>query len=281
MNRARRWRHLLGLMLAFTFAVTGASAAQLVIHDGTRRTEIDTAALLARPDRAEVAIARDQAYGGATRYQAVPLAALLESFPTEDPGGTLEAAATDGFAAQIPLAVVRSAGPDAARGWLAIEAPGAAWPSLPGKPVSAGPFYIVWERPAASGVSPEFWAYQVAALRYVASPARRWPQMTVEAGLPADHPARVGQAAYTAICLSCHRINGAGSADMGPDLNQPMSPVEYFRIPALRRYIRDPSSVRSWPEQKMPGFSADQLSEVQLDGLIAYFEHMVAHRPAR
>ncbi|MBU8538912.1 c-type cytochrome [Falsiroseomonas tokyonensis] len=274
------WRGLLPAACLLLGLASAATAANLTLDDGTRRVELDTAALLARPDRAEVAIERDNAYRGPMRYQAVPLSALLQDFPATDPEATLEAAATDGFAAQIPLATARATGPGAARAWLAIEPPEAAWPSLPGKPVSAGPFYIVWERPALSGVSPEYWAYQVAALRYVASPARRWPQMVVDAALPADHPARLGQGVYTAVCLSCHRINGAGSADMGPDLNRPMSPVEYFQPQALRRYIRNPSSVRTWPDQKMPGFSVEQISEAQLDGLIAYLEHMAARRPA-
>jgi mono/diheme cytochrome c family protein len=281
MSVQRLWLELataLGLLLGLSLP---ASAADLTIHDGTREIVVDTAALLARPDRAEVVIERDVAYGGGSRYQAVPLSRLLASFPGEDPGATLEAAALDGFAAQIPLAVVRGTGPNAARAWLAIEPSDSAWPVLPGKTATAGPFYIVWERPSASGVSPEFWAYQVAALRYVASPERRWPQLRVDAALPEDHPARVGQRAYAAICLSCHRINSAGSAAMGPDLNQPMSPVEYFQLPALRRYLRDPSSVRTWPEQKMPGFTPEQLSDAQLDGLLAYLEHMAQRRGGR
>ena len=68
---------------------------------------------------------------------------------------------------------------------------------------------------------------------------------------------------------------------MGPDLNQPMSPVEYFQGPALRRYIRNPSSVRTWPDQKMPGFLPEQLSDVQMDGLLAYLEHMAQRRSVR
>ncbi len=270
----------LGVLLSLTIAPM-ALAAPLTIEDGTQTVRTETEALLARPDRIEVTIERDVAYGGTRRYQAVPLEALVATFPSGDPDATLEAAALDGFAAQIPLALARSSGPAAARGWLAIEAPGAAWPALPGKSEGAGPFYIVWERPAASGVTQEYWAYQVAALRYVPSPERRWPQMTVDAALPADHPARLGLRTFVGTCLSCHRINGAGTAEMGPDLNQPMNPTEYFQADALRRFIRDPASVRTWPDRKMPGFAPDQISDAQLDGLIAYLEHMVSRRTAR
>jgi mono/diheme cytochrome c family protein len=277
-HRLRRAFLSLGLLLALSLP---ALAGTLTIQDGSRETAIDVAALLARPDRAEVSIERDVAYGGPMRFQAVPLAALVAGFPAGDDGAMLEAAASDGFAAQIPLALARSDALAATRAWLAVEPPGTPWPALPGKTVGAGPFYIVWERPAASGVSSEYWAYQVVALRYVASPERRWPQMAVSASLPADHPARAGQRVFTATCLSCHRINGAGSAEMGPDLNQPMSPVEYFQVPALRRYIRDPASLRTWPDQKMPGFTAEQISDAQIEELLAYFEQMAQQRRGR
>ena len=65
---------------------------------------------------------------------------------------------------------------------------------------------------------------------------------------------------------------------MGPDLNRPMNPTEYFQLAALRRYIRNPASVRTWPDQKMPGFGPDRLSEAELDAVIAYLEHMAAQR---
>ena len=137
----------------------------------------------------------------------------------------------------------------------------------------------MWERPEASRISSEYWAYQVAALRYVPAPATRWPQIAVDPALPRDHPARVGQGVFEATCLACHRMNGGGSAEMGPDLNVPMNPTEYFQASALRRYLRDPASVRAWPEQKMPGFGPDRLSEAELDAVIAYLAHMTEQRP--
>ena len=69
-------------------------------------------------------------------------------------------------------------------------------------------------------------------------------------------------------------MNGGGASEMGPDLNRPMNPTEYFQPAALRRYLRDPASVRSWPEQRMPGFAPEQLSEAELEAVIAYLAHM-------
>ncbi|HEX8568697.1 MAG TPA: hypothetical protein VF699_02070, partial [Caulobacteraceae bacterium] len=63
--------------------------------------------------------------------------------------------------------------------------------------------------------------------------------------------------------------------------NRPMNPTEYFQPAALRRYLRDPASVRSWPEQRMPGFTPEAIGEGELEALIAYLEHMATRRPPR
>jgi mono/diheme cytochrome c family protein len=85
---------------------------------------------------------------------------------------------------------------------------------------------------------------------------------------------------FVAQCLACHTLNGGGAATIGPDLNQPMSPVDYFQPAALRRLIRDPASVRHWPGRSMPAFGPQQLDERALDDLIAYLRHMAQGRRA-
>ncbi len=54
----------------------------------------------------------------------------------------------------------------------------------------------------------------------------------------------------------------------------PFSPTEYFREEHLRRLVRNPQSVRSWPDSKMPGFDTNAISERDLDDLLAYFYYM-------
>jgi len=88
------------------------------------------------------------------------------------------------------------------------------------------------------------------------SPAARWPALAVDAGLPATDPIRAGQTLYFAQCLPCHKSNGAGSSDVGPDLNRPMNPTEYLTPRGLHALMRDPKSVRTWPAQQMRGFFA-------------------------
>jgi mono/diheme cytochrome c family protein len=92
--------------------------------------------------------------------------------------------------------------------------------------------------------------------------------------LPALHPARDGQIIFVNKCFTCHPLNQAGSASAGPDLNLPMNPTEYFTRSGLRALIRDPRSVRVWPEQRMPGFAADDLNEEEIGLILAYLAHM-------
>src|SRR3954463_10198808 len=80
-------------------------AATLTLETDRDRISFDTAALLARPDVAELEIFTDVAYHGLRRYRAVPLSGLLGALPAPPDTAAIEAAATDGFAAQIPLSL--------------------------------------------------------------------------------------------------------------------------------------------------------------------------------
>ncbi len=83
---------------------------------------------------------------------------------------------------------------------------------------------------------------------------------------------------FQRTCLACHTLNGQGDAQLGPDLNIPHSPTEYFRQDLLRSYIRDPQSLRRWPQARMPGFDRQALSDADLEALLAYLRHMAARR---
>jgi mono/diheme cytochrome c family protein len=251
-----------------------AADAVLTLSSGPETRRFTAAQLLGRPDAAELTIPADVSYGRAMKYRAVPLLPLLRVGPAFD---TIEARAADGFVSQIPLALVEKGAAGGAKAWIAIEDPVAPWPALPGKTASAGPFYLVWENLERSDVGSEQWPYQLASLTAEESPAHRWPQMVVDAGLPANAPARRGQAVFTTQCLPCHRMKGAGGADVGPDLGQPMNPVQYLTPQGLRGVIRNPRAVRAWPQMTMPGFDETMLAQSDLDALIAYLAHMATH----
>jgi mono/diheme cytochrome c family protein len=221
--------------------------------------------LASRSDFEIVDVPKDVSYGRPMKYLAVPLKRLLTSLPDE---GAVETKASDGFAAQIPAGSVASKnGPQA---YLAIEDPAHPWPNLPGKKRSAGPFYVVWPGEEGARVKSELWPYQVVSIKVMAAPSSRWPSLKVDSRLSASDPARKGEALFETQCLACHKLAGAGSSEMGPDLAVPMNPTEYFQPDALKSYIRDPRSVRAWPAMQMPAFSKETLSDQEIEEIIAY-----------
>ena len=252
----------------------------LDVSIGGETRQFSRDALLARPDVTNVEIPADVAYGKPMRFRAIPLAALLAPFRAP-PDSVIETVALDGFAAHVPIDLVMNTDPAKAIAWLAIEPAGEPWPNLPGKPSSAGPFYIVWTGAAAKTISSEQWAYQVAKLESQLSPTARWPQLVVDPALSATHEARAGQTLFITQCLPCHMLNGAGSSDVGPDLNRPMNPTAYMTRAGLHALIRDPKSVRSWPTQIMPGFAPDQMSDRDIDAVISYLAHMAERKTAQ
>ncbi|MDH4569646.1 cytochrome c [Pseudomonas sp. BN414] len=260
-------------LLALLFCLTPLHAAELTLDlpGGTRTW--DTAALLAHPQAQEVTITDDVSYKKTMRYRAVPVAVLLEGV---EPDEHLQAVALDGFAAELAAAPLLN--DKGARAWLAIEDPAKPWPPLAADKPSAGPFYLVWTDPKAARIGPEQWPFQVARIRYLPSVSERFPAL-----LPADDASAEVQAGFAQFqknCLACHRLNGAGDAQFGPDLNIPHNPTEYLAGDFLPRYIRDPQSLRRWPQGKMPGFSKEAITDEELGQLIGYLKHMAGRKVA-
>lgn len=264
---------LLSLVLVLLTVAQAAASDALTLSFGGQEHRLTAPELLARVDATRIDVPDDVSYKRAMRYRAVPLSALVPAYARSH-FDTLEVRAADGFVSQIPLALVEKGADGGSVAWLAVEDPREPWPPLPGQKVSAGPFYIVWQEPGRSHIGNEQWPYQTVAISGTESPAHRWPQMKVADDLPADAPARLGQAVFTTQCMPCHRMKGAGAADVGPDLGMPMSPTQYLKPEGLRALIRNPKSVRTWPEQKMPAFSDKALSDADLDAVIAYLAYM-------
>jgi mono/diheme cytochrome c family protein len=257
---------LLGLPLV-------AHAATLTVDLGHAVTTYDTGSLLRRPDVRTITVPNDVAFHRTMHYRAVPLAALLKGADARD---HLQFVASDGFAAEMPASLVLDA--HRSEAWLAIEDPAKPWPALSKHRGSAGPFYIVWTQPQGAPVNPEQWPYQLAAIRKLGGVAARFPAIVPDPSLPAGDVVQRGFAVFQRTCFACHTLNGQGDARLGPDLNLPHNPTEYLRADLLRAFIRDPQSLRRWPQAKMQGFNAQALSDADLDAVLAYLRHMAQRR---
>lgn len=245
--------------------------AELVVDVGSRKT-LTTEELLSRPDVTTIQIPADVVYKRTMTYRAVPLRAVLgvDHLP---PDQELQIKATDGFVTNLPPKLIFPATGKGAEPWLAIEPSDKPWPQAPTGAV-IGPFYVVWSNPAASGILSEQWPYNVESISTVTESAARWPQLAVGDNIAAASPVRAGQALFVTQCMACHRMSGAGDSTLGPDLNLPHNPTEYFQPWALKAFIRDPASIRAWPDMKMHGFDKEALKDSDIDAIIAYLGYM-------
>jgi len=248
-------------------------AAELRVELSHGTHSYSTSQLLARGDARMIDIPDDVAFKRPMRYRAVPLSALLEDAADDD---TLLFVATDGFAMEMPASWIRH--PHGSQAWLAIEEPGHPWPLVAESKGGAGPFYVVWTDPQAMKIGPEQWPYQLATIRRQAPVAERFPAIRPDASLAPGSEVQRGFTVFQRTCFACHTLNGQGDAKLGPDLNIPHNPTEYLREDLLHAFIRDPQSLRHWPQARMPGFDQQALPDADLDALLAYLRHMAGRK---
>ena len=234
--------------------------------------------LLAHPEVRSVTVA-DPVYRRSMTYRAIPLPELLKGIAI-DADDHVQARAIDNFSVSIPGRLAASTDIARVEAFLAVEDPAAPWPAIPGKhdKESAGPFYIIWQFNHSVSVSTEYWAYRLASLTVTDSPLKRWPGLAVGPDVPAGDRIRAGLDGFVATCMACHRFNGEGEGDQGPDLGRPMNVTEYFQIPALKKLIRNPQSVRQWPDQKMQPIDHSALSDSDLDAIVDWLAYKARQR---
>lgn len=260
------------VMYVLVTAPLSAKENVLALSFGRGVLSLSAHELLIRPDATSITIPNDVSYHRTMTYRAVPLIAVLGDV-SKLGFDTIEARARDGFVSQIPTSLVMQGASGGSVAWLAIEDPNSPWPNLPDRQTSAGPFYLVWQHPERSSVGSEQWPYALAALTGVEDPVRRWPQLAVDPSLPADAPEHRGQAVFIKNCIPCHRLNGAGQSDTGPDLGRPMNVTTYMTARGIHALIRDPKSVRTWPGQQMMGFDSEKIPDADIDALIAFLAY--------
>ena len=272
----------MGKFLLFLFGLVGAvsglgaHAEPSVTCRIGDKTEIYAAGQLL-PHAVEVEVPHDPSYGRTMRYRAVPLWDLIgpQGMKAAD---TLEVKSLDGFVAQIPGALVLNRDNAKPIPMLAVEDPDRHWPNLPDGEHGAGPFRLIWIGPGVKDIVVDQWPYEIGSMAEQPPPEQRWPQLAVDARLPPNDPVRRGLQKFVATCGACHTLAGGGAATLGPDLNRPMSPTEYFGAAMLKKYIRNPAALRDWADRKMPAFPPDALSDGDIDLIIQYLAYKARTR---
>jgi len=263
----------LAALVVLALAGRGAADEATELHfvrDGAPVRTVDLAALKAACHVQTVSI-DDPYYRRRKSFLACPLADVIRlgfGQPVESLAGeSFVLRARDGYAKPAsgarlaePGAFLAFADADRLRG----DDPG--WEPIERKQADPGPYYLVWTQPQQADTHEYPWPYQLTTIE-IASLETLYPHLAPRGTAP-DAPAQSGYRVFRSQCIACHAINGEGGT-VGPDLNIPQSIVEYRPTEQIKAYIRNPATFRY---TSMPAHP--QLSDRQLDDLIAYFTAM-------
>ncbi|CAM4505885.1 MAG: hypothetical protein LEGION0403_FIIPPAGN_01955 [Legionella sp.] len=233
---------------------------------------LDRAALLAHPALTPVTINNDRAYPNQIiSHKGIPLCKLLKPYVARD-NKVIEFIAKDNFHVYVPAQKIMDCSKKSSIGMLAIE-PESKWPVIDNHTGStAGPYEIIWLYPERSYISNEYWAWSVVTIKIMNDHDYKYllpvPKTT-------DKSIINGHKIYISYCEGCHTMNHIGKSNIGPDLNCSKNPWDYYpdRV-VLKKFIREPKSVRILPEGRMSGSDSISLSENDLDDLIKFFAVM-------
>ena len=137
--------------------------------------------------------------------------------------------------------------------------------------VQLGPLYLVWDNLnskelLASGDSD--FPYQV--VRITVRQDAPFPKILPPSN--ASDEVKRGYTHFRQHCVACHTINGEGGGK-APELNYPISVVEYIKPEYLRRWILSPQSIRY--NAQMPALPRNTPNAEQVAGeLITYLKVM-------
>ena len=264
------WCCLLSIqMMALSFANDEPS---LSIQSGVVSKKFTRSQLL--KDAKTIEVSDDPAYPGhKNKYLAVEIKSIFKGLVLAS-DSTLLFKCIDGFSAPISRERLLNYSEDGSIPFIAIESPSQPWPKLKNKKVSAGPFYLVWMNSKKSKIGTEEWPYQLAGFEIKASIASEFPGIIPDSKLSETHEVRKGFQVFTKNCFACHTMNGEGYSQIGPDLNLPENPTEYFKEGYLQKLIRNPQNLRHWPQSKMKGFTETEISNSEMNDLVAYLKHM-------
>jgi mono/diheme cytochrome c family protein len=256
------------LLLALASAAHADEATLKFERDGALLRELSLAELR-RACHEQAVELDDPYYGRRKRFQACPLREVLEA----GFGNELADAATADFFLRArdgytrPASGARLLEPGGFLAFADLSNPGGAdWEPIDRRRVDPAPFYLVWAGPGQQDEHRYPWPYQLAVIER--APFEREFPHTLPTGEPKGSPAWTGFAVFRGECVACHAVNGEGGR-VGPDLNVPRSIVEYRPADQIKAYVRDPRSFRYTSMPPHP-----DLSDSQLDGLVAYFRAM-------
>lgn len=238
------------------------------------KCEFQTEELLRHPQLETITLRDLEAFRRQTRTFSAIAAAKLFTCVEMSRDARVEFVARDGYTANIAADALLNTASGKAVAYLAVEDPAAPWPGYGEGVKSPGPFALIWKDPQLSGIGREQWPYNFDRIVVRNTLASAYPQLVPESKAAAFERLQSGFSVFVNNCMACHQLNQIGPGVLGPDLNHPMSPTQYFEPGILRQYIRNPQSVRAHPRSAMGPFPAAMIPDAQLDDLILYLGYM-------
>ena len=278
---------ILGFLLLTTPSFAETQEPVLTIKTLSGEKVFTKSDLLKLPGVKSLTIENDPAYpalkgtGQKITYKlAVPAASVFKNLGL-DLDSTVMFKCLDGFSGPISLKRMTSQDADGSMAYIAIE--DSSWRKLKSdSPVTAGPFYLVWENPEKSKIVTEEWPYQLAAFEVsTKSLSELYPDAAPAADIKVGSATEKGFKTFVTNCSVCHSINGNGSAQIGPDLNSPHSPADYLKKDFFFKLVRNPQNLRTWPNSRMNGFDEKSLSKQDLENIWTYFEYLAAKKTTK
>lgn len=261
------------LLLASNLVASYSLAKELTVKTNMETKIFSVENLLSHKALEKFNVEYDPAYGHTSiQYKAVPIHVIFSGLEI-NPESIIQFKAVDGFSAPLPTKKLLNKDEKKSIAYVAIEDPRNPWPNMKTNK-SAGPFYLIWKNPRLSDIGKENWPYMLAGFEVKSTLEVTYPKIFPDSVVAKDSDIYTGMNSYVKNCFPCHKLNGQGDGTMGPDLNQPMNPTEYFKENALKKFIRNPESVRTWPNRVMYGFAPEFLPETELNALISYLKHM-------
>lgn len=254
-------------LFALTLGISiAAQATDLTIESNGKTQTLSSAELLKRGT--DLHFPSDPTYTKPPVYRVVPLKDLFkDQIPSKESSLLFEA--LDGFRVAIPaehLFYTKGLEPV-----LAIEDSEKPWPNIKKKSASAGPYYLMWPGDvAAKKIGQEEWPFMVVKIIVQKSLAEEYPAIVPKVKLASN--VYKGYELFTKHCFACHALNGSGGEKMGPDLGIPYSPTDYLRKEYFKKLIRSPQSLRKWPGSQMSSFTAEAISDSQIDQIWEYLK---------
>ncbi len=253
-----------GLLLFLCAAASAAEPSLSFRRDGREVASLSVAELEKKVAPASVTY-DDPFYAHKKTLRCFPIEKLMDAVYgagwRDEEHSEASLIALDGYASQVSSAKLAEKG-----GCVAFEDPERApgWEPIGHKKADPGPFYLFWTEPGQTTENAYPWPWQLAAIDLIKF-EKAYPEV-VPRGAAKDSAAYRGYLTFRARCMRCHAINQEGGK-VGPDLNAPMSVVQYRTKKWLKSWILQPSKYRY---TQMPDHL--DLKDAELDDLYEYFK---------